>query len=368
MKRKHMAGETMRFLAFAFYPMATILGCLLATGVIDVGFGIWMAHTAKPSTQYDILFAIMTGATASFIVAIVVELTGNYRRNKLAWHELQAYYAAVEDFELMKKVLMKRAPGHSFGTLTPEEASEEADETDPEDEIDQPKDLVQATWQQLPQLMPILKSTFAEKKALLTEREIYALREALFQYSLIRESVAMKLRPVFLHNTMNHPDEAWLRQLYPENIYQEMEPWIRKLLATQESNAAIDRLVDSVLSDSFLLRQYMSEYDISEGSLERDDSEQEDTVQPEENAPNPAQEEAEFLPEEEPKDEETFRRQNDAFYQRMHKEFIQPESVLISKSCKNISDEVGRLEKEIRRKPYVGLMLRWAKKNCKPDK
>lgn len=52
-------------------------------------------------------FALTTGAVGSSIVSFVVELTSNYRHNKLAWYELQDYYSAIEEFEITKQVKMQ---------------------------------------------------------------------------------------------------------------------------------------------------------------------------------------------------------------------------------------------------------------------
>lgn len=43
-----------------------------------------MAITPEESEFYNIIFALTTGAVASFLVSFVVELSSNYRHNKLA--------------------------------------------------------------------------------------------------------------------------------------------------------------------------------------------------------------------------------------------------------------------------------------------
>lgn len=69
-----------------------------------------MAITPEESEFYNIIFALTTGAVASFLVSFVVELSSNYRHNKLAWYELKEYYSTVMDYESRKQVMMKLTP------------------------------------------------------------------------------------------------------------------------------------------------------------------------------------------------------------------------------------------------------------------
>lgn len=64
MKMKYRIKEAMQFLFFAFYPRTTL----------------------------------------------VVEMSNNYRHNKLAWYELQDYYSAVMKYESYKQIMMQQTP------------------------------------------------------------------------------------------------------------------------------------------------------------------------------------------------------------------------------------------------------------------
>lgn len=64
MKMKYRIKEALQFLTFAFYPRTTM----------------------------------------------VVEMSNNYRYNKLAWYELQDYYSAVMKYESYKQIMMQQTP------------------------------------------------------------------------------------------------------------------------------------------------------------------------------------------------------------------------------------------------------------------
>lgn len=93
-------------LALAFYPMTTLYVCIAGMVLINVVLIAFMSFADKGSFFYNILFALFTGAAASLFVTVIVEMTNNYKRNMLAWHELQEYYTAVIDYEAMKHILM----------------------------------------------------------------------------------------------------------------------------------------------------------------------------------------------------------------------------------------------------------------------
>ena len=193
--------------------------------LIDTILGSIMFYTVQNSILYDILFALITGATASFIVSIVIELSNNYKNNKLAWHELMEYYFVVADYELMKKVLMRDTVDQREEQEMVEEPADR--EGILQDGIEHSADLIQATWKQLPKVMPVLKQTLEDKKQFLTDDEILALRSIVSSYQEIRTEIFHRLMSPLLYNALNHPDEAYLKGIYPQNILDDMPEWMK---------------------------------------------------------------------------------------------------------------------------------------------
>ena len=96
MKTKYRIKSTIQFFAFAFYPKTTLIVSTIIS-VIAITLLSWIMSVSKEdSSLYNIAFALITGAVASFFVAIIVELSNNYRHNKLAWYELQDYYQCID--------------------------------------------------------------------------------------------------------------------------------------------------------------------------------------------------------------------------------------------------------------------------------
>lgn len=80
--------ELLKFGRFALYPPITLLVCTIISGPFVTLLGIAMIVLSQKSNWYNIVFALATGAIASFFVSFIVEQTSNYKHNKLAWHEL----------------------------------------------------------------------------------------------------------------------------------------------------------------------------------------------------------------------------------------------------------------------------------------
>lgn len=89
MRFKNRLYEALSFLSFAFYPKTTLVVCVIFSAIVVTILGVAMVITPEESGFYNIVFALTTGAVASFFVSFVVELSNNYRHNKLAWYELK---------------------------------------------------------------------------------------------------------------------------------------------------------------------------------------------------------------------------------------------------------------------------------------
>ena len=333
MKFKYRFQEAVRFFKLAFYPMRPILIYLSVTVVLDILLGIGMARGFGGDAGYNVLFAMLTGITASFFVSAVTELSNNYKNNLLAWHELEDYYRVIVDFVMNKGILQRK------------------------DWDDGPRDEVQAVWALLPKIIPVLEKTYQEKKAFLNEKEIFELGVLLEQYQIIRSEVARIVKRTYYYDTMNRPDEAVLQGEYPQNILDTMPDWLKKHLACEESKAAMEKLVDKIMADEFLLNSMLKDYDISEKALtELSDEEEEESENITENAENAEEEDGEW--EEEPEmTPEEHRAMCEQMNRELEEQYRPAVSQTISECCKQIAAELRALEEQVSKKPAYGTYL-----------
>ena len=360
MKLKYRIQVATQFLSFAFYPRTTLLSCLAATIVIDLLLGWLMTRTVDGSGLYNVLFALITGATASFLVSIVVEMSSNYRHNLLAWQELQQYYSAVSQYESMKQVLL----GNTAHQMAEKKAREDfLDDSGMLEEYDDlgESDLIQATWKQLPEIIPIMTETLERKKAFLSGDEIDELRDLVRNYKEIRYMVNSRIRRNLLYDTLNHPDEKFLVGIYPQNIIDNLPDWIKWSIASNESQKAIDAVTDAIMQDAFMLSRYMEDYDISQHAIDSYESKTDEEL-PESDVEDDLDEEDEE--EEIAEDEAMFRARVEAMNEQMEVEDCPFVSWNISTSCSKIAHCIDELEKSIMKKPYVGWHIKMIKKSA----
>lgn len=91
--------------AYAFYPLETLMVCAVFTAATAAVLAVLLSYVQEGTTAYNVLFALTTGAVVSFFVSLIVELTNNYRHNKLGWYELADYYDAIAKFEQNKQLM-----------------------------------------------------------------------------------------------------------------------------------------------------------------------------------------------------------------------------------------------------------------------
>ena len=352
MKLKYRFETMKRFFAFAFYPKITLIVCGVFSAILIAVLGLVMRALPHDSVWYSITFALTTGAAGSFFVTFIVELASNYRHSMLAWNELQDYYSTIFHYELHKQVLMQRTASQRAEQKAYEEYIA-AGGADDRDEEDRPKDIIQTTWELLPEFIPTVTKTLEEKKAFLNGTEIRELSDVLSQYHQIHDEIHMRLMfsPI-LHNVVNHPDEKILNTKYPKNIREDMPDWLRKRIASRESEDALKQLVDIILSDRSILTQFMENYDISENGLKNyseqciDENDRQDDFE--------VDDAYDFV---ESETEEAFRVHNAEYNRQIEEENRPFVSWHISRCCAEIAKSMEILEQCVRKKPYYGLWL-----------
>lgn len=355
MRLKNRLNAMLRFWSFAFYPKTTLIACVIFSVIVVTILGVAMVLTPEGSGFYNIIFALTTGAVASFFVSFVVELSNNYRHNKLAWYELKEYYSIVMDYESHKQVMMKLTP-HQRAEKKAHEEFVAAGGVEEIDEYDQPKDIIQITWEQLPNMMPIFKQTFDDKKQFLSDIEIDELESIISEYKQVQFFIHRRIlmSPMY-YDVLNHPDENYLASIYPSDILKNMPVWIRKSLSSAESHKACERYIEAILSDFTLLSQYMKNYEISQKGIDA----YKDELDKEEAEVEPEDIDYDDVDFSEPEDEETFRRQNEIIDQQMEQEERPFTSWVISESCQKIAESIDVLEQSIMKKPYYGMMIKY---------
>ena len=263
------------------------------------------------------------------------------------------------EYESYKQIMMKKTP-HQRAEKKAYDEFVAAGGIEEIEEYDKPKDIIQITWQQLPELIPVLKQTFNDYKEFLSDQEIIELKSILTNYQSIQSEIQIRIKSSSMtYDALNHPDEDYLKSIYPSDVIKNMPEWIRKYLSSEESQKACNLYADALLSDRYLLSEFMKNYDISQNGIFNYQNEP-DRI---EEVENQESEEIDYdeLDFSEPDDEETFRAQNEEFYKKMELECRPFVSWRLSICCKHISESMDILEKNILEKPYYGMTIKYYK-------
>lgn len=322
---KDKVNNAKAFFVFAFYPLTTIIACIVLAIIVNGVLVLGITKVKSSSITYDVLFAIVTGVTASAIISIVIELSNNYKNNRLAWLELQEYYLTILSYEKDKNFKM----GNNKFLRAEKKAIEDfiaeggvIDDNNRRITMDE----VQVVWNSLPVLIPVLKRTLDGKLACLTDREIKAIENIFEEYKIVKAGMEDIIRTIFFKdNNLIITDEEMSKK-YSRIIYERMPEWMKQNIVKSEKEKLMKSMKDIFLSDPILLKSCIEEYNISKAIIKDFETQVEDL-----------------------EDEE------------FDKMFT---ACIISESCQKIDNEIMKLEHNIMKKPYVGAKLKSERENA----
>lgn len=340
-----------QFIVFAFYPMITLVVCSIFTFILFLILIIVSNMIPKDSIGYSIVYALATGAIGSFFVSIIVEMSSNYRHNKLAFNELQDYYQIFIYFEIEKQTSLQHLHTQGNGKKALDKYKLASDKL--ENCLFEANDIIEFTWQQLHEVIPIMKNALENKKEFLSNKEIKWISSIVSNYKAIRRDLLFILETFSLIPYDNTIQEEVLYSKYSRNIVDSIDPYIKNKLLQKERTDYLNHFLDVIMSDDYLLKAFFCDYDISQNGL--DNYKQEEEVDDYSTFESSLHKSNDFTSYEKEGDiEENLLEMNEKL-----------KSVLtfhICTCCSNIFNGIEHLEKIILKKPYYGMMLKYSQK------
>ena len=198
---------------YCFKPLVVILTSLIFMLFIDAGCAIVMLLTGNETVQ-DILFAILTGVTASVLVAVIVEMANNYQRNNKRWLQLSPLFSALTHYEqeveiktghfdsekahldftknLHEEMVKKGAETRDEAAYILEETSETFDESTLAGNLPL-RDRLQCVFDKLPKLIPLIEDAYENHSDDFRRVELEPMRVILDNYRQIKDIVSITL-------------------------------------------------------------------------------------------------------------------------------------------------------------------------------
>ncbi len=235
-------------IAHLFTPMIVIAVEAITVLLIDLICIAAMCGVERGTVAYDVAFAIMTGLTASGVLAVATEMSNNYRRNAIRLLTLSGLFSflvhyemsvAMEtkdfDYQRMHKDFMKQIYGENW------EPADNVSENPPS----QPH--VVAVLEKLPEMIPLVKDAYQNHCTELKKAEVFLLKSILYEHKEICFLFKLVLEGYVNFYTAEDNDQGELVQAFGERMAQELMTCARMDIDDPQKEERILQCVEKLL-------------------------------------------------------------------------------------------------------------------------
>lgn len=211
MRFKEKAQDLFCKVLYLLKPIAIIRACVLFMLAVD-SIGIVCLLQTQSSEVHDIWLAMVTGVTASVLVAVIVEMANNYQRNDKRWLRLSQLFSALthytQDVEIRTGALDVNKAHLDFmvrihtslakdGAESAEDAAQalkEAAEAFCDDEDhERDHDRIRCVFSLLPGILPQIEDAYQNYSDGFKRAELESMRMVLDNWDEIKQLVEMAL-------------------------------------------------------------------------------------------------------------------------------------------------------------------------------
>lgn len=220
---------------YCFKPVSVIFSCIGFMFLTDVVCIMLLFQTSEGMPS-DILIAILTGVTASALVAIILEMVNNYQRNNKRWLRLSRLFSSLAHYELEVQIatgefdssgswldLVKSL--HDEKEETPEEVqrsirkTKEIVELEAELDGELKRDRVCCVFDKLPELISLVEDAYTGHGGDFHRHELESMYSILSGYRQIISEVSLVLLELSsLRPEKNSPKWEGLMKWLPRRL------------------------------------------------------------------------------------------------------------------------------------------------------
>lgn len=242
-------------LSYLFTPGVVIAWEFVAIVLCNTVCVITMFLSSRASVAYDVALAVMTGITASGILAVIVEMTNNFRRNTIRSLTLSELFSFLSEYEEKIAILTgvfdsERQISDLCKELHMEKKSTETDEemcdVDSEDLICY-KERVGAVLSILPDLIPIVKDAYQNHCAELKAKEVFLLKQILMYYHHLTAQIKFALYDHINFFNSKSNDRRHIKELFGANTAKHIEECIDLDINHTKKEKMIDSIAEEML-------------------------------------------------------------------------------------------------------------------------
>lgn len=199
-------------LGFLFRPITPVAVSFVFLALTCTVLVVVIINMDEKSKAYEISLSILTGVTASLLIAIMMELYNNYRFNTKRQRELRGYFSHVAMYEISQSSIL---------------------EVDSEYKSDDAlgKGRAYAVFRNLSEIIPILREAL-NNRDYLHRIEIDEIDDILYSYDNTVRLISIHLLPAHLRLTTKRHDETSDQELIDDELLADY-PMLRKFLETE---------------------------------------------------------------------------------------------------------------------------------------
>lgn len=249
---------------YCFQPLGVILSSLIFMILVDIACAVLLFFVSA-AMMHDVLLAILTGVTASVLVAVIIEMVNNYQRNSKRWVQLAHLFRELADYESRIAIetgsydsprahmdFMEKLHAEMVreGVETQQEADEalaSSREAWAEDEEDRwpRRDRTQCVFNSLSKLIPLVEDAYTNYSEVLRRRELESMAIILDSHKNIIHHVALHLMEqstlLFGKDPKNPGD---LLEWLPKRIKKDLNRGVLLHLAMEEWESQRQRIAE----------------------------------------------------------------------------------------------------------------------------
>lgn len=277
-KAKMAFQDAFNKVRYLFRPATVIVTCLTFMAIADLIGILLINFVSTSSTAYDVILALITGVTASVIVAVIIEMVNNYQRNNKRWLFLTPLYSTLlhyssesaigtGHYDSNKSHVDLVTQIHRDLVAQGQESEEEAnaaiekassvfldDEDDTDEDRKRDHDRIRWVFSRLPDIIPQIDDAYRNHADVLSRNELDSMDTILVAYQQIEDVIKMEVmeRSTILYGR-DPKDPGDLVTWLPKRIKKDLGRSILLTLAQEERQAEWKKTAEALIHSGSLL-------------------------------------------------------------------------------------------------------------------
>lgn len=260
-----------RFL-YLFRPFIVIGTCLLFMTAVDI-IGILLLLCVHSTVAHDVILALITGITASVIVAAIIEMANNHQRNNKRWLLLSRLFTTLLHYssnlaistghfdsnrshidfttKIHKNLVAQGKETEEEAQAAIERASTAFKDDDEKDEVwKRAHDRVRCVFNRLPDIIPQIDEAYHNYDGVLGMKELKSMEAILGKYEQIKLNVQDEVmeRSTIIYG-VDPKDPGKLVTWLPERVKCDFEKASLLILARAEREKEWKKIAEAIVSE-----------------------------------------------------------------------------------------------------------------------